>query len=93
MRRLKAQLMGMFSGKSQMPLDSPYLPDSATYKDGLSTVRMSTAKGNCPCVECNDPSLVIELSTTTPASLSCHFELNTLGRLVASLRLDFVICH
>ena len=30
MRRLKAQLMGMFSGKSQTPLDSTYLPDSAT---------------------------------------------------------------
>ena len=31
MRRLKAQLMGMFLGKSQMPLDSPFLPDSATF--------------------------------------------------------------
>ena len=30
MRRLKAQLMGMFPGKSQTPPDSPYLPDSAT---------------------------------------------------------------
>ena len=30
MRRLKAQLMGMFSGKSDLPLDSSYLPDSAT---------------------------------------------------------------
>ena len=31
MRRLKAQLMGMFSGKSGLPLDSPFLPDSATH--------------------------------------------------------------
>ena len=30
MRRLKAQLMGMVSGKSQEPLDSSFLPDSAT---------------------------------------------------------------
>ena len=33
MRRLKAQLMGMVSGKSQTPLDSTYLPDSATFLD------------------------------------------------------------
>ena len=33
MRRLKAQLMGMFSGKSQTPLDSTYLSDSATFGD------------------------------------------------------------
>ena len=31
MRRLKAQLMGMFSVKSQTPHDSINLPDSATY--------------------------------------------------------------
>ena len=31
MCNLKAQLIGMFSGKSQSPHDSPYLPDSATY--------------------------------------------------------------
>ena len=30
MRRLKAQLMGMVSGKSQTPPDSTFLPDSAT---------------------------------------------------------------
>ena len=31
MRRLKAQLMGMVSGKSQTPHDSTFLSDSATY--------------------------------------------------------------
>ena len=33
MRRIKAQPMGMFSGKSKTPLDSTYLSDSATYLD------------------------------------------------------------
>ena len=32
MRRLKAQLMGMFSGKFQFPLDSTNLPDSAAFR-------------------------------------------------------------
>ena len=34
MRRPKAQLMDMFSVKSEMPLDSSYLPDSATVPEG-----------------------------------------------------------
>ena len=38
MRRLKAQPMGMFSGKSQTPHDSPYLPDSATTSDFSQTL-------------------------------------------------------
>ena len=39
MRRLKAQLMGMFSGKSDLPPDSSYLPDSATSeKQDVSTM-------------------------------------------------------
>ena len=33
MRSLKAQLMGMVSGKSQKPPDSTILPDSATNTD------------------------------------------------------------
>ena len=31
MRSLKAQLMGMVSGKSEKPRDSTFLPDSATF--------------------------------------------------------------
>ena len=31
MRSLKAQLMGMVSGKSEKPSDSTILPDSATF--------------------------------------------------------------
>ena len=38
MRRLKAQLMGTFSGKSQTPLDSPFLPDSATFSFIMSLI-------------------------------------------------------
>ena len=33
MRTVKAQLMGMVSGKSEKPADSTYLPDSATLCD------------------------------------------------------------
>ena len=33
-RRLKAQLMGMFLGKRVLPLDSIVLPDSATFMGG-----------------------------------------------------------
>ena len=35
MRSLKAQLMGMVSGKSQNPPDSTILPDSATFAHQL----------------------------------------------------------
>ena len=51
MRRLKAQLMGMFSGKSDLPPDSSYLSDSATYLrrlvwvTGICVLRETICKG------------------------------------------------
>ena len=41
MRRIKAQPMGMFSGKSQTPLDSTYLPDSATFGGAAGLIVLS----------------------------------------------------
>ena len=48
MRRLKAQLMDMFSGKSQTPPDSINLSDSATYwsKTALGRTRPLVADGH-----------------------------------------------
>ena len=44
MRRLKAQLMGMSSGKSDLPPDSIFLSDSATSIRGSTPTRMPSRR-------------------------------------------------